>query len=553
MPPKNKSNKKGGNKQSGRQGKQSKGSLKPISAPAAFGQLGECHMSWTPTGDDGGIAEGREFIANVYAPDPALGAGANIDEFYLAPGEFGGTRLELKSREYQKFMFEEAEWEFCPAKGSDTPGSLCYAYDRDIATPTPPNSEQGLRQMLAYQDATFGNVWSPQKCKCPLRGVDKKDMLFTQPETGGDDRLSYQGQFFVAQMLPTGLAENTPLGSIILKYRCRFRVEAVAESLDSLQAGSTNAVSSGNNNFYGDLIEVVPDTYEGDGEYLPRNFGDGTSGLLLKEGLYRLIQWLGTTTYAGAGTGQFQIPTLELLEPPVSPNAPQGIVEVVSSQLTDGSGGNPQVDTFVSVPRGGGRLRQLLTFGGTLAATSAQCFYNILRVGSYLADLTGVLVPSPAALERMRVAHARKTAGLARPADARTVETICFVSVTTGRKSRSSVLGKQKADNFARFAMSDCVDGPCLKCTVCMECWPLKQYTNAVQIAADHLYPCVRKLPEPVVKSTSIPSAALPVMNGTAFAKLSASERADAVKRLMAEGKASEAASLVIALQRGGS
>lgn len=365
--------------------KQPKGSSKHVSAPAAVGSDGSCSMSWTPSGDDGGVAEGREFLASVVVPDDEV-VGANNAEFYISPGDFGGTRLSLKAQEYQKFKFLDLEFEFCPATGSETPGSLVFAYDRDIATPTPPASEQGLRQYMAYQDAKHGNVWLPHTCKCPVRAT--KDMLWCNPEIGGDDRLGFQGQFFVGTMVPTGLDAGTILGSIIIKYRCEFRIAQLENEMDATEAGDSGALLTGLQDFL--ALLATPTSVQGDGQYLPRLQGDGTWGLRLQEGTYRFLQNLDTVTYTGAGTATFNTPLIEELEPSSNPLAPSASVTTIASQSTDGTGGNPIGDYIVTVPRGGGTLRSFITFSGTLAASAASFLYNIYRMGSFVNDVTGI-------------------------------------------------------------------------------------------------------------------------------------------------------------------
>jgi hypothetical protein len=352
-------------------------------------------MKWQAT-EDGGVAEGVEFLGFVEVPAEEV-PGALYAYFAIAPGEFGGTRLALKSEEYQKFCFEELDFMYVPGVGSDTPGAVILAFDRDISNPQPPVSEQGVRQLLAFQDAKSGSVWKDKVAKCPKRA--QKDMLFCQPAIGGDDRLAYQGQFYAACQLPTGEAEGTALGSIVVKYKCRFAIAALNDDNEVADVEVATAIPNGASDTF-DLVQAGTELVTGDQEYTPKNFGDGTWGLLLREGLYRFTEWLTSSVYTGAGTASFDPITVELLEP--SSAGPSFELEALNAQTSDASGGNPVRDYYVSVPRGGARLRSTMAFTGTLAASAASLIYNVVRMGGFVSGLSNLVGASSAVKKRVQ-------------------------------------------------------------------------------------------------------------------------------------------------------
>jgi len=170
---------------------------------------------------DGIVVEGDDHLEYVAVPT-GDGVGVVINEIYINPAELGGTRLQQYANLYEKYLFDHLEFEYLPAVGTTQAGALILAYDRDISDPTPPSNEQGVRMYTAMEGARDGNVWSKHTVRARLQAPDAG--YYTNPVAGGDDRLAYQGQFYVASTVPTGLAAGSVLGRLRIHYRCHFFV-----------------------------------------------------------------------------------------------------------------------------------------------------------------------------------------------------------------------------------------------------------------------------------------------------------------------------------------
>ena len=101
---------------------------------------------------------------------------------------------------YDKFRFKKLTFKYVPYQGTVVPGSIVLAYDRDISDATPPANDVGVRQYMAMMDAVAGPIWQPLSMTCPLSHPEEG--LFTNAVPGGDDRLAYQGQVYVALLEP---------------------------------------------------------------------------------------------------------------------------------------------------------------------------------------------------------------------------------------------------------------------------------------------------------------------------------------------------------------
>lgn len=370
---------------------------------------------------DAVVIEGMEYLAPVAVPDSFSGIaevpGQVYNEIYLAPGEFGGTRLSLYARLYEKFLFEEMDFMYLPAVGSGTPGQLVIAHDRDISDPTPPATQQGVRQFMAMEDQKSGNVWNPHVAKCPLRSIEEG--FFCNPVVGGDDRLAYQGQVYVACVVPTGLNPGATIGTLLIRYKCVFMVpqlenELLVATVDEEGDPTELEVPLGTISEY-DFLSYLAPLWQGNLTWQPKLQGDGTFASTLQEGLYRWEANMGgEANPAGGGIlAAIEPPLLEALEPMPAP-APQPEAKVFNqTSVSMPSGGDP-ISTatwsgYLNVPRGGARLRQRMnasTFGSTSTNIDNPNFFtNLIRLGGYVFDLASALTPKPSPrwLQRARL------------------------------------------------------------------------------------------------------------------------------------------------------
>jgi hypothetical protein len=393
--------------------------MKYSAAPAALGAdfqtyVRESRMQRKYKGElkDAVVIEGCEYLGPVQVPAEEV-PGAAYMEIYIAPGEFAGTRLSLYSRLYEKFVFENLDFMYVPAVGSEVAGQLVIAHDRDISDSTPPASQQGVRQYLSMEDAKAGNVWQPHTAKCPLRAPE--DGFFTNPVTGGDDRLAYQGQTYVACVVPSGLAEGATLGTLLMRYKCVFFIPqlenelAITTVLADADTSAPLPVLNNDLDLFGQIITGTPLGLSGPPQWVPKLQADGTYAITLPEGLYSLLSSLtGLTGFfpaPGVLTAIPLAPTIEVLEP-AAPPAPQAAVEPylqTSASADAGSGTSPLVGTpvwqgYLNIPRGGARLRQRLrvtnTSGPTATVDPGPVALTLTRLGSVVQSLLNI-VPAP--------------------------------------------------------------------------------------------------------------------------------------------------------------
>jgi hypothetical protein len=271
-------------------------------------------------------------------------------EIYINPLEFAGTRLSLFAQLYDKFRFGLLKFHFVPAGSTQTRGAVIMAYDRDISDTTPPLGDNGVRQFLSMMDAQSSPIWGPCTATCPLSHPEEG--LWCNPVAGGDDRLSYQGQLYVACMEPSGLTPGFSLGDIFMEYD----VEFFDPQLDATVPASQNS-TPGYNVISPDLLRpLVPGTAgtnnAGTVGLFPKLLQDGRTALQLAQGVYRLTQYINGTV----GNVSAQAPTVEPNAPKAAP-APQPIIYPVSNVPADPAGSGPEFsEYFVAVPPGGGNL-----------------------------------------------------------------------------------------------------------------------------------------------------------------------------------------------------
>lgn len=351
-------------------------------APAAFGKTHRNSFSIRahPKYKDGIVIEAQEYLSPLTvpaAPNTSL-AGAILagGEVYIAPFEFEGTRLARFAELYEKYRMTKFEFEYVPALPTTQPGSIVLAYDRDIQDTTPPATRDGLRQLCAYEGAQYGPVWKPFKSNCKLQAPDTG--YYTSP--GTDERLCYQGQVYVAQMEPTGLAAGAVIGDLLVRYECELFVPQV-ESTD--QSATVTAGAS--------VAPVIADVLRqyvtsggavanagSEATFSPKLDSNGNGQVELTEGVYQLVNSVVNNV---AGLTQFLAPTLTLKDAP-GPAGPQPIIQAVAAANAPAAIGATAAYVYqMSVPKGGAFLRQAATTVAGLTA-AATMVYRLQKLSS---------------------------------------------------------------------------------------------------------------------------------------------------------------------------
>lgn len=341
-----------------------------VPAPAATGSMEGFghHIRVLKNYKDAICVHGKEWVGQVKVGSTEV-AGTAYLEFYINPFEFGGGRLAQFATLYEKYRFTKFKFRFNPSVPTSQKGAVILAYDRDISDPTPPANANGVRQFLAMEGAQTAPVWMPSEILCKLEAPEQG--LFMNPVIGGDDRVSYQGQIYVACLEPTALAAGTALGDLVVEYECEMFVPQLEAPPSMLSVNSTGGGFDTSTDILrkfaaGGAATVA--TGLGNVKWQPIVDSLGKYHIPLSEGLYMiravLSQTAAGTINMGANPWSFTAN-----EPAAAP-APQFIRKLVnqnsSSALTDVA----VEDSIIAVPRGGGRLYGTASTVTGLSATS---------------------------------------------------------------------------------------------------------------------------------------------------------------------------------------
>lgn len=336
--------------------------LEKRAVPAAQGFVSRARFSVARSNryKDGIVVEGWDHLEYV-STSSSPGVGVVLNEIYINPSEFGGTRLEKYAALYEKYLFEKLDFEYVPGVGSNVAGSIGLAYDRDISDPTPQANEQGVRQYTSFEGAVDGNVWTPLCCKNKLSQPDSG--YYTNPVAGGDDRLSYQGQFYVYVVEPPPASQA--LGRIRLHFKCHLFTPQLENSI----ANSNTYVNS-----------VPPTAVQTAADFLARvaSAGSATFGvpqwkpivdslgkyyIPLTQGVYR---WSAFETPNGTqnttGSNAPGSPSLPVLVPnePMPASAPQPWIYTRTAEdwggINSASYFGWAAEGYMGVPRGGAKM-----------------------------------------------------------------------------------------------------------------------------------------------------------------------------------------------------
>jgi len=359
-----------------------------ISAPAAIGGELKTFMEFVPSPyrakyRDAIRIRGTEWLGNVTVPANAV-AGTMLRNDYIQPNEFANSRLAQFGQLYEKFLFQKLDMLYTPAVGSNQVGSILLAYDRDISDATPPASEQGIRQYLSWEDSVEGNVWSPHVMRTKLEAPDAG--YYSNPVTGGDDRVAYQGQTYVALVNPCGNSSALLIGNVCIQYVLDLfvpQLETITPTLQ-VQNATTFPTAADALRQYATTAAGVAFTAASRLGWLPKLQASGSvvNAIRLAEGVYRMVNRAEQT--AAAGSFAFSTPVITTLEPAPAP-APQPAVRALAN-LAGLPSGNAVADFLLAIPKGGADVSQASNGAGVVDGT----VFSLDRIGPYMADLSGI-------------------------------------------------------------------------------------------------------------------------------------------------------------------
>nr|UHS71805.1 MAG: putative capsid protein [Permutotetraviridae sp.] len=275
------------------------------SAPLAVAKFFRPYMEVRahPKFKDAVVIRGSEYIDQITTPASGTSdvAGRCLCNFYLAPSEFADSRLAQFAKLYEKFRFTKFDLEWEPAVPATQKGTIVIAHDPDIQDPTPPASPQGVRQYCAFEDCAVGPVWSPFKVPCSIKAPDTGYYTNAAPygTWGGDDRLAFQGQVYVANVSPTALGASQVLGSLIMHYECELFVPQLEDNLQTGHVYNSTTLATAADALKPFLASSAGVTVSDAtvGAFQPTDI-NGTAHLKLQEGLYEL-----TTRYQQNAAG----------------------------------------------------------------------------------------------------------------------------------------------------------------------------------------------------------------------------------------------------------
>lgn len=367
----------------------------PANAPLAVARIFRptFRIRAHPKYKDAIVASGSEYMQVVSVPTGGdTVVGKCLANFYLAPNEFADSRLAQFANLYEKFRFTKFRLEWDPAVAATQAGSIVIAYDPDIQDPTPPATSTGVRQYCAYEDNAVGRIWEKFTVPCSLKAPDTGYYTNAAPygTWGGDDRLAYQGQVYVATVAPSNMSAPGTMGTLIMHYDCEFFVpqletfmatsrlpnngSTLPTTADGFKPFKDGAVTAGCQVSAASVLGLIPTDV------------NGVAHLKLQEGLYEMgLKYL--QNQAGAIT--LNDPTMIAYEPETAPAPVVGVRQLLS--VNSNAVGNAAVGKWLlNVPRGGAAVLQSLASVSGMAAGAASDM-QVARLGSYLADLASAI------------------------------------------------------------------------------------------------------------------------------------------------------------------
>ena len=182
------------------------------------------------------IVDGQDFVAGI-------SLNGNDDPFDLSldlqinprVGAFVGTKLALLARCYEKYVFRRIKFHFVSAIPATQTGSYWVAYDKDMADDSPPETSDGIKQMMALAGSRMVNVWENVTIDGDL--TDTQDFYYTN-YTGYDGRLTNQGQVWLMHDVPGGT-------NLKVNLWIEYEIELFDPQLEPEDVGLNLTVSAG--------------------------------------------------------------------------------------------------------------------------------------------------------------------------------------------------------------------------------------------------------------------------------------------------------------------
>lgn len=285
---------------------------------------------------------GHELIGPV--PSTATGAFNVLANYFLNPQVFQGTRLAQFSSLYEKYVFRKLKIHFDSAMPSTATGQYTIAFDKDISDETPPASLIGLRQMMAFQNSGLSAIWDNSTLDVELS--DPQDFYYTNTSQSlaGDERLVYQGQFYlmVASQLSLAMAGNFWIEYVIDLYDPQLESNIHIVKYEKVTASNPSSAQHAAL----DLVLAAPSSSTVDQAVTIIQDANGHYGFKVGPGTY-FLNLYGSGLVSTAN--QYIVPDLHI-ENNANPFVGNGTINQLNQVTTIGSGTQASsFDSFYSV------------------------------------------------------------------------------------------------------------------------------------------------------------------------------------------------------------
>lgn len=295
-----------------------------------------------------------------------------------------GTRLQIWSQMYEKFLFRKLRFHVVPSVPTTNSGSYIVAYDRDPTDPTPPSDLGGSRALMSYENSCEFPIWVPGAITCPL--IQPDEGYYTG--SGTDERLFTQGQLYIWQLDAASVANLS--FTVYVEYECDFFVPQL-EQINGLTFGSNSGSATPSNYIAAStsapytLFNILPLL----GQSIIGSAGtlgigpENASALLLQAGDYYIRTALGNSApnnYSGGGTLSNILYKLIAVNPREQQLCQQTL-EHASASSTPLAGLaylESENSSWITVPPGGAWLAAALSTGAFGSAVGNLILQGIL-------------------------------------------------------------------------------------------------------------------------------------------------------------------------------
>jgi hypothetical protein len=215
--------------------------------------------------------------------------------------------------QFESYIFHNLEFEWIPAVGTDTTGSVAIIPDYDSADD---NTSLGKQRLLSFQDAVRGPIWQPFRCVCSKGNLRKMKTYYTRkaPLVGSLDIKTYDVcQVILSKTTPTA---HTAAGELWVNYDVTLLTPQLNEepvlTVDlKAQSGSTNSFTTGYDYLTNQLRSVItnsPDdpTSESAGSYISQKLAglyNVAVGHEFSSSVDDIVTFSGLSAYVSSANG----------------------------------------------------------------------------------------------------------------------------------------------------------------------------------------------------------------------------------------------------------